>query len=271
MTGSPTIHTGYEYFTKTYFVEINNLASMAPGSGDLSTIDWISQPYYPQFCATLANAIQLEEANMRYEQIILNLEIYATLQRIYKQATTAPVVDSAVIVTGGTGYAVDDIVTIVGGTFTVAAQFKVLTVSGTGAVLTMSLSNSGNYTVFPTNPVSTTDSGAGTGLTLTLTTGSANQDTPATSISFNLVFDQNAYIYYPLQPTFTPEQAITRLIAIAMTQSYTETRTYYDPSLVITPSGYGIRGETEATVTAPAMAGGSVATAESNIVVTRIA
>jgi hypothetical protein len=187
MTGSPTIKTGYEYFTNTYSVAINNLNTLT-SVGDNSTVDWISDQYYPSFCSTLANAIQLSEANIRYEQIILNLEIYATITRIYNQVAVG-----------------------------------------------------------------------------------ADQNTPATAFTFDIVFDQRDYVIYPPQPTFNHLQAIARIIAIALSQSYTETRTYFDPSQVVTPSGFGIRGETEATVTAPALGGGSVAAVEAQIVVTQIA
>lgn len=74
---------------------------------------------------------------------------------------------SATIANGGTGYTVNDVLTLSGGTQTVTAQFKVLTVSS-GAVTSVAATRKGNYTVRPSNPVSTTG-GTGTGATLTVT------------------------------------------------------------------------------------------------------
>ena len=68
---------------------------------------------------------------------------------------------------GGSGYSVNDILTVSGGTQTAQAKFKVTAVSS-GAVTAVSLDTKGNYSVIPTNPVSTTG-GGGTGATLTVT------------------------------------------------------------------------------------------------------
>lgn len=79
---------------------------------------------------------------------------------------------SAVVVNGGTGgtYAVNDILTVVGGTGT-ATQLKVTAVSA-GQVTTVSINNAGAYTNaatgYPVSPVSVTG-GGGTGATFTLT------------------------------------------------------------------------------------------------------
>ena len=75
----------------------------------------------------------------------------------------------AVVSAGGSGYLVGDVLTISGGTFTVAATVTVATLSGS-AVATVTISNGGSYTLFPTNPVSTTG-GTGTGATFTLSNG----------------------------------------------------------------------------------------------------
>ncbi len=84
---------------------------------------------------------------------------------------------SATIGAGGSGHAVDDILTVVGGTGT-AAQFKVTSVSGgavTGVIPRQTAANTnnflGSYTAHPANPASTTSSGSGTGCTLNVTYG----------------------------------------------------------------------------------------------------
>jgi hypothetical protein len=69
---------------------------------------------------------------------------------------------------GGTGYTLNDTLTIVGGTNTLTAQFTVTAVSG-GVVtqVTRSNTNYGNYSVLPSSPVATTG-GTGTGCTLNM-------------------------------------------------------------------------------------------------------
>lgn len=66
------------------------------------------------------------------------------------QGNELSAVDS--VVAGGTGYAVDDIITLTGGTFNIVAKLKVLTLSGS-AVATVSIEDVGDYTVIPTDPV----------------------------------------------------------------------------------------------------------------------
>ena len=68
----------------------------------------------------------------------------------------------------GTGYTANDIVTVVGGSFTYAATVKILTVAG-GVPQTVEVhTETGNYISTPSNPASTSG-GTGTGLTLTMT------------------------------------------------------------------------------------------------------
>jgi len=84
--------------------------------------------------------------------------------------TTTIGINAATIANGGTGYSVNDVVTLVGGTFvTVASQFTVTSVSG-GVVTGITASVGANYTAFPTQPAATTG-GTGTGLTLSNLSG----------------------------------------------------------------------------------------------------
>ncbi len=62
----------------------------------------------------------------------------------------------------GSGYAVNDILTVSGGTFTVAATLKVVAVNAAGGILGVALVGGGNYSVPPTGYVSVTG-GKGTG------------------------------------------------------------------------------------------------------------
>ena len=69
----------------------------------------------------------------------------------------------------GSGYAVDDILSVTGGTGT-AATLKVRAVGGSGDITDVAIRTGGDYTVNPTNPVSTTNVvGSGTGATFDLT------------------------------------------------------------------------------------------------------
>jgi len=74
----------------------------------------------------------------------------------------------ATIQSGGSGYAIGDTITFTGGTFSTPATLTVATLSGS-AIATFTSNNGGTYTVLPTNPISTTTSGAGTGATFNVT------------------------------------------------------------------------------------------------------
>ena len=90
---------------------------------------------------------------------------------------------SQTIAAGGTGYAVNDTVTVLGGVYgTTPATYTVATVSA-GVVTGLTATNAGNYTSQPTNDVSTSSSGAGTGLKLTLTFGTGSGTTGTYPIS----------------------------------------------------------------------------------------
>lgn len=74
---------------------------------------------------------------------------------------------NAVISVAGTGYTLNDVVTVLGGTSTVAATVKITAESGgvPSAVVVLTV---GEYSTTPGNPASTSG-GTGTGLTLTMT------------------------------------------------------------------------------------------------------
>lgn len=80
-------------------------------------------------------------------------------------------ISAAAVQAGGTGYTVGDVLTIVGGTATVAATVTVATISGgggTGPVATVTVTLAGNYSVAPSNPAAVTG-GTGANCTLNLT------------------------------------------------------------------------------------------------------
>lgn len=80
------------------------------------------------------------------------------------------VAGSIAIVSGGSGYAPLDTVVFVGGTPAVAPLLlTVLTVDGSGKILTFSVGRDAIYGTVPPNPIATTTSGAGTGATFSAT------------------------------------------------------------------------------------------------------
>jgi hypothetical protein len=99
-------------------------------------------------------------------------------------------VATATITNGGTGYTVGNVLTFVGGTFTVASQITVTSVSS-GVITGISTTIGGIYTVPPTNPISVTG-GSGSGATFTLT-----------SYGVNSLVVGNAGSGYIEQPTVT--------------------------------------------------------------------
>ena len=81
------------------------------------------------------------------------------------------------VATGGTGYAVNDTVTVVGGVYgSSPATYTVSTISA-GVVTGLTQTFAGQYTSTPTNPASTSTNGSGTGLTLNLTFGTGSGST----------------------------------------------------------------------------------------------
>lgn len=95
---------------------------------------------------------------------------------ISRRATNcANAAQSATIGAGGSGYVVNDVLTVSGGTFSEAATFRVTGVSS-GAVTSVTVVNQGDYTTAPSNPASTTTGGSGTGCTLNVTFGSGERE-----------------------------------------------------------------------------------------------
>jgi hypothetical protein len=85
---------------------------------------------------------------------------------------------SETIAAGGTGYAINENITVLGGVFgSSPATYTVTSIGGSGAVTGLTRTFSGQYTSNPANNVSTSSDGAGTGLTLTLTFGTGTGTT----------------------------------------------------------------------------------------------
>lgn len=88
------------------------------------------------------------------------------------EAATGNSISAPVINAAGTGYVVGDILTVVGGTFTIAAQIEVVTVGGSGDILTMRMYNAGVYTATPSVTANAVTGGTGSAATVDLTYGS---------------------------------------------------------------------------------------------------
>lgn len=86
-----------------------------------------------------------------------------TTQRQSKEAV------SATVGAGGSGYVVNDLLTVSGGTATMAARFRVTTIGGGGAVTAVALLRRGHYRSTPSNAAATSTDAAGTSATLNVT------------------------------------------------------------------------------------------------------
>lgn len=88
--------------------------------------------------------------------------------RVQKPVKPVRSVASVVITAAGTGYSEDDIVSLVGGTYSQTASLVVASVDTGGEVLTVEVSGAGRYFEIPANAVTSTG-GDGTGATFTVT------------------------------------------------------------------------------------------------------
>ena len=108
------------------------------------------------------------------------------------------------IATAGTGYAVNDTVTVLGGVYgTTSATYTVSSIGASGAVTGLTRTNSGLYTSIPNNNASTSSNGSGTGLTLTLTfgTGAGGLGTYVVSSSQTIASETMYALNFSVMPT----------------------------------------------------------------------
>lgn len=93
---------------------------------------------------------------------IANIEANITIDEILEYTKVS------VIANGGTGYAVNDILTVSGGTFNSPAKIKVVAVNDTGVIIRAELYYAGLYYVLPANAVSVTGGAGNNDATFTL-------------------------------------------------------------------------------------------------------
>jgi hypothetical protein len=134
---------------------------------------------------------------------------------------------SAVVVAGGTsGYAVNDTVTLTGGTFTQAVVLLVTGVSA-GVITTVSVQTAGTYTVLPSNPVSQgSTSGVGAGVpTFTITWGVSSLVVTAGGVAYpagtTVTFSGGAGSGATATPTMDANGTITSTAVTAAGTGYT--------------------------------------------------
>jgi len=157
-----------------------------------------------------------------------NITISAPTTASGVQATASValmIANAATIQSGGTGYTLNDVVTLSGGTPSVAATFTVTGVTG-GVVTSVSSTNFGTYSVLPSNPVSVTG-GTGTGLTLNVTW--------AVGTSFTITNAGSGYVEQPTI-TFTPVSGGSGATAYATVGSIPTIRTLASAISFATPS-----------------------------------
>jgi hypothetical protein len=75
---------------------------------------------------------------------------------------------SVTVTAAGSGYAAGNTLAVVGGIGTITTELTVSTVNGTGGITGVTITNAGQYSTAPTNPVSVTG-GAGSAATFTIT------------------------------------------------------------------------------------------------------
>lgn len=122
----------------------------------------------------------------------LRLLTFGSSSELSMFAAAAKEITGASIVSGGTGYEVDDILTVVGGDGLVAATLRVT--SETGNVIDgIAVENEGAYTTIPTNPVSVVGGSGNDDATFNLTNGDAVTQSDVVSVNGR---DSRWYLFY---------------------------------------------------------------------------
>lgn len=122
-----------------------------------------------------SNVLTVSSVNFRGSKFCIgnaisgtNIPGGATIVSVTKgsQTVTGRSVQRMNVVSGGSGYVVGNIVTLVGGTSTFAAQARVVTITGSGVISGLLVIEGGNYTVDPSGTLSVSG-GNGSAATVT--------------------------------------------------------------------------------------------------------
>lgn len=108
---------------------------------------------------------------------------------------TPQIVSSVSVNSGGTGYAVGNVLSLSGGTSTTTSTLTVSTVSS-GSITGVTVSNAGSYQIIPTNPVSVTG-GAGAGATFNITWNTTTNSYYVANENAITVGTASGNLYYP--------------------------------------------------------------------------
>ena len=170
-------------------VGISNATVIVSGSGSTWTINQ-SQTISTAIRMNSATVAAVITASMATTTLTVSAVASGTLyvgQTIQGSTVTAKTIITALgsgtvlsetIATAGTGYAVNENITVLGGVYgSSPATYTVTSIGGSGAVTGLTRTFSGQYTSTPANNASTSSDGAGTGLTLTLTFGTGTGST----------------------------------------------------------------------------------------------
>jgi len=144
-------------------VVINQYSVEADGVTTSYTLDWLV-PTRSSLIVTLDGIKQQTDA---YAVTMID-DVSTELNFVEAPSLS---ITSATLVSGGTGYSTNDILTVSGGTFATAAQIRV-DAQTAGVITAFTLVNVGAYSVVPSNPVSVT---GGTGASATFTLTNAGQ------------------------------------------------------------------------------------------------
>ena len=189
-----------------------------------------------------------------------------TNQQLYNLAHPQPIhfsrpqmLKAAAIAAGGTGYAVDDILSITGGTptpFDIAVELTITKVSSAGAVQAVIITNASGYFAPPANPASVTG-GHGAAATFALTWTPATVDLAVchkrgfkTVQARRFWHGQPGYFFdspcsdMPCEPdcgcdidfftAYAPVPSQTKYLTLSYAVSYSDTLTYYGMDPVVT-------------------------------------
>jgi subtilisin-like proprotein convertase family protein len=159
------------------------IADLFPFAGDFGTLASWSLTIQPGIATTFSSPGNFMDQN----------QDAITAESPFSQ------VNSAVISSAGSGYTVGDILTVQGGNFVAAAQLRVTSVGGAGAITGVAIVGPGAYTTNPSNPASVTGgSGSGARFNLSFSTSSPGSlgdvfaiPTPTTGLPFQLPYSQD--------------------------------------------------------------------------------
>jgi hypothetical protein len=169
----PNYNTAYgwgDHSVAGYFIKASdNLDDISAGSTNIHLTTALKTNYDAAYAHVSNNGTDHgyidQDVTTTGEPTFASFEIDANFEEI--------LVTGVAINATGAGYAIDNTLTVLGGTRTVAATIKVLAVDGSGGITSVTMLRSNTYTVTPSNPVSVSG-GSGSSATFDLTWSNTN-------------------------------------------------------------------------------------------------